>query len=118
VLVSTPARAYVGSRYGLVCRLTSNCRGGARRAGPSSELKNYAEQSSLPNLGWTVAFGRTFARHSGCSAGRLHQVIVPLRQAGSAKLVEDIEVFGFASITQLLAFLRRVPDAAGRPQSR
>jgi len=36
-------------------------------------------------------------------------VIVPLRQAGEAKLVEGIEVFGIASITQLVAFLRGVP---------
>ncbi len=34
------------------------------------------------------------------------RVIVPLRQAGEAKLVEGIEVFGIASITQLVAFLR------------
>jgi magnesium chelatase family protein len=33
-------------------------------------------------------------------------VIVPLRQAGEAQLVEGIEVFGIASITQLVAFLR------------
>jgi magnesium chelatase family protein len=37
------------------------------------------------------------------------RVIVPLRQAGEAKLVEGIEVFGIASITQLVAFLRDVP---------
>src|SRR3954465_11094414 len=34
------------------------------------------------------------------------RVIVPLRQAGEAQLVEGIEVFGIASITQLVAFLR------------
>jgi magnesium chelatase family protein len=34
------------------------------------------------------------------------RVIVPLRQAGEAGLVEGIEVFGIASITQLVAFLR------------
>jgi hypothetical protein len=34
------------------------------------------------------------------------RVIVPLRQSGEAKLVEGIEVFGIASITQLVAFLR------------
>jgi magnesium chelatase family protein len=37
------------------------------------------------------------------------RVIVPLRQAGEAKLVEGIEVFGIASITQLVAFLRDEP---------
>jgi magnesium chelatase family protein len=37
------------------------------------------------------------------------RVIVPLRQAGEAKLVEGIEVFGIASITQLVAFLQDVP---------
>jgi magnesium chelatase family protein len=35
----------------------------------------------------------------------LTRVIVPLRQAGEAQLVEGIEVFGIASITQLVAFL-------------
>ena len=33
-------------------------------------------------------------------------MIVPLRQAGKAKLVAGIEVFGVGSITQLVAFLR------------
>jgi magnesium chelatase family protein len=37
------------------------------------------------------------------------RVIVPLRQAGEAKLVVGIEVFGIASITQLVAFLRDEP---------
>jgi magnesium chelatase family protein len=37
------------------------------------------------------------------------RVIVPLRQAGEAMLVEGIEVFGIASITQLVAFLRDEP---------
>jgi magnesium chelatase family protein len=37
------------------------------------------------------------------------RVIVPLRQAGEAQLVEGIEVFGIASITQLVAFLRGEP---------
>jgi magnesium chelatase family protein len=37
------------------------------------------------------------------------RAIVPLRQSGEAKLVEGIEVFGIASITQLVAFLRGVP---------
>jgi magnesium chelatase family protein len=37
------------------------------------------------------------------------RVMVPLRQSGEAKLVEGIEVFGIASITQLVAFLRGVP---------
>ena len=37
------------------------------------------------------------------------RVIVPLRQAGEAKLVEGIEVFGIASITQLVAFLQGIP---------
>jgi hypothetical protein len=36
-------------------------------------------------------------------------VIVPLRQAGEAELVEGIGVFGVGSITQLVAFLRGVP---------
>jgi magnesium chelatase family protein len=37
------------------------------------------------------------------------RVIVPLRQAGEAKLVAGIDVFGIASITQLVAFLRDEP---------
>jgi magnesium chelatase family protein len=37
------------------------------------------------------------------------RVIVPLRQAGEARLVEGIEVFGIASITQLVAFLQGAP---------
>jgi magnesium chelatase family protein len=37
------------------------------------------------------------------------RVIVPLRQAGEAQLVEGIEVFGIASISQLVAFLRGEP---------
>ena len=37
------------------------------------------------------------------------RVIVSLRQAGEAKLVEGIDVFGVASITQLVASLRGVP---------
>jgi magnesium chelatase family protein len=37
------------------------------------------------------------------------RVIVPLRQAGEAELVEGIEVFGVGSITQLVTFLRGVP---------
>ena len=37
------------------------------------------------------------------------RVIVPLRQAGEAKLVEGIGVFGIASITQLVAFLQGEP---------
>jgi magnesium chelatase family protein len=39
----------------------------------------------------------------------LTRVIVPLRQAGEAQLVEGIEVFGIASISQLVAFLRGDP---------
>jgi len=37
------------------------------------------------------------------------QVIVPLRQAGEARLVAGIDVIGTASITQLVAFLRGEP---------
>jgi magnesium chelatase family protein len=37
------------------------------------------------------------------------RVIVPLRQAGEAKLVAGIEIFGVGSITQLVAFLRGTP---------
>jgi magnesium chelatase family protein len=37
------------------------------------------------------------------------RVIVPLRQAGEAKLVAGSEVFGIGSITQLVAFLRGIP---------
>src|SRR5512133_4043238 len=50
------------------------------------------------------------------------RVIVPLRQAGEAELVEGIEVFGVGSITQMVAFLRGVPmpdvepiDVVGEP---
>jgi magnesium chelatase family protein len=51
------------------------------------------------------------------------RVIVPLRQAGEAQLVEGIEVFGIASITQLVAFLRGDPmplvgEPAGKHASR
>jgi magnesium chelatase family protein len=40
------------------------------------------------------------------------RVIVPVRQAGEAGLVEGIDVFGIASISQLVAFLRgaSMPD--------
>ena len=37
------------------------------------------------------------------------RIIVPLRQAGEAKLVAGIDVFGIASISQLVAFLREEP---------
>ena len=37
------------------------------------------------------------------------RIIVPLRQAGEAKLVTGIDVFGIASITQLVAFLQGRP---------
>lgn len=37
------------------------------------------------------------------------RVVVPLRQAGEARLVEGIELFGIASITQLGAFLQGTP---------
>jgi magnesium chelatase family protein len=37
------------------------------------------------------------------------RIIVPLRQAGEAKLVAGIDVFGIASISQLVAFLRGEP---------
>ena len=43
------------------------------------------------------------------------RVIVPLRQAGEAQLVEGIEVFGIASITQLVAFLQGIPMPAVEP---
>ena len=52
-------------------------------------------------------------------------MIVPLRQAGEAKLVKGIDVFGIASITQLVAFLRDQPmplvdpiEVAGDPVGR
>ena len=35
--------------------------------------------------------------------------MVPLRQAGEARLVAGIDVIGLASITQLVAFLRDEP---------
>jgi magnesium chelatase family protein len=37
------------------------------------------------------------------------RVIVPLGQAGEAKLVAGIDVFGIASITQVVAFLHGEP---------
>ena len=53
------------------------------------------------------------------------RVIVPLRQAGEAELVEGIDVFGVGSITQLVAFLQGVPmpdvepiDVVGEPAGR
>jgi predicted ATPase with chaperone activity len=39
----------------------------------------------------------------------LTRVIVPLRQAGEANLVEGVDVFGLASITQLIALFQGVP---------
>jgi magnesium chelatase family protein len=41
----------------------------------------------------------------------LTRVIVPLRQAGEAKLVEGVDVFGLASITQLICLVSGHPDA-------
>jgi magnesium chelatase family protein len=53
------------------------------------------------------------------------RMIVPLRQAGEAKLVAGIDVFGIASITQLVAFLQGEPmpvvdliEVMGDPVSR
>src|ERR671911_3234530 len=57
------------------------------------------------------------------------RVIVPMRQAGEARLVAGIDVFGIASISQLVAFLRGEPmplvdpievmgDPAGKPAKR
>ena len=50
------------------------------------------------------------------------RVIVPLRQAGEASLVEGVEVFGVGSVAQLVAFLRGEPvpevepiEVAGEP---
>lgn len=37
------------------------------------------------------------------------RVIVPRRQTGEAKLVAGIDVFGMASITQMVAFLQGGP---------
>jgi magnesium chelatase family protein len=37
------------------------------------------------------------------------RIIVPIRQAGEAKLFAAIDVFGIASISQLVAFLRDEP---------
>src|SRR5687767_12630965 len=39
----------------------------------------------------------------------VRRIIVPLRQAGEAKPVTGIDVFGIASISQLVAFLRDEP---------
>jgi magnesium chelatase family protein len=43
------------------------------------------------------------------------RVIVPLRQAGEAQLVAGIDVFGIASITQLVAFLQGEPMPVVEP---
>ena len=43
------------------------------------------------------------------------RVIVPLRQAGEAQLVEGIEVFGVASVTQLVAFLQGIAIPSVEP---
>ena len=61
-----------------------------------------------------VASGRSadpryFAATLAAQQAGFTRVIVPLRQGGEAKLVEGIEVFGIASITQLVAFLRDLP---------
>jgi magnesium chelatase family protein len=37
------------------------------------------------------------------------RAIVPQAQAGEARLVDDLEIFGFASLAQLIAFLRNEP---------
>jgi magnesium chelatase family protein len=43
------------------------------------------------------------------------RVIVPLRQAGEAKLVEGVDVFGLASITQLIALFQGTPMPSVEP---
>ena len=48
-------------------------------------------------------------RSYASAAGPVSRVIVPLRQAREAKLVAGIDVFGIASITQLVAFLQGGP---------
>jgi hypothetical protein len=75
----------------------------------SLEPRNYAEQPYWASLVWTVASapvrGILSATMAAQQAG-FTRVIVPLRQAGEAKLVQGIDVFGIASVTQLGAFLK------------
>jgi magnesium chelatase family protein len=71
-----------------------------------------AERSFWVNWGWTVGSGRSEASLPATLAAQqagFTRVIVPVRQAGEAKLVAGIDVFGIASITQLVAFLRDEP---------
>ncbi len=67
-----------------------------------------AELSCWANWAWTVASGRYAGFLAAQQAGST-RVIVPLRHAGEAKLVAGIEVFGIASITQLVALLQGPP---------
>ena len=79
-----------------------------------SGQRSCAERSCSVSLDWTVACGpyAVSCRSRWQPSRRASAVIVPLRRAGEAGLVEGIEVFGIASITQLVAFMRGVsmPD--------
>ena len=70
-----------------------------------------AEQSCWASLALMALCGQYAAscQHSVSPAARLYAGVVPLRQAGEARLVEGIELFGIASITQLVAFLQGTP---------
>ena len=73
---------------------------------------NCVDQSCWVSWGWTVGSGRSAASCPPLlrpSRQVSRAMIVPLRQAGEAKLVAGIDVFGIASITQLVAFLQGEP---------
>jgi predicted ATPase with chaperone activity len=75
-----------------------------------SEARSYAELLCWVSSGWMVASTRT--RHparNARSAGRLHAGDRPVAPCRRAQRVEGIEVFGVASITQLVAFLQGIP---------
>jgi magnesium chelatase family protein len=89
----------------------SNCCGGACGAG-CLQIRRTTRYGPIGELGLDGRLrpvrGVLPATLAAQQAG-FTRVTVPLRQAGEAKLVEAIGVFGIASITQLVAFLRDEP---------
>ena len=88
------------------------------RHSASSGPKSWAEQSLLGEVGLDGRLrpvrGILPATLAAQQAG-FKRVIVPLRQAGEAKLVAGIEVFGVGSITPAGRFSARHPDAPVDP---
>jgi magnesium chelatase family protein len=76
-----------------------------------SEARSYAEQLLLGELGRDGRLRPVrgiLPATLAAQQARFTRVIVPLRQAGEAQLVEGIEVFGVTSITQLVACLQGI----------